>query len=55
MDILLPLRLPPYDTPLSAAMPLAFATASAKLTDPEFTGLILLKSILPEPLGCGIA
>ena len=42
-----------YDTPFSAAIPLAFAIASAMLTEPEFTGLMLLRSRLPELLGCG--
>jgi hypothetical protein len=27
--------------------------ASAMLTDPELTGLMLLKSTLPELMGCG--
>lgn len=34
-------------------MPRALATASAKLTEPELTGLMLLKSMLPLLLGCG--
>jgi hypothetical protein len=40
-----------YVTPFSAAIPLAFAIASAMLTVPELTGLILLRSRLPELLG----
>ena len=31
----------------------ALVTASAKLTEPEWTGLTLLRSMLPELLGCG--
>jgi hypothetical protein len=34
-------------------MAFAFAIASAMLTTPEFTGLTLLKSTLPELVGCG--
>lgn len=45
--------LPLYETPFSAANPRALATASAKLTLPELDGLILLRSRLPELLGCG--
>jgi len=36
-------------------MPLAFAIASAMLTEPELVGLMLLRSRLPELLGCGSA
>ena len=43
-----------YEMPFSAAIPRALATASDKLTDPELTGLMLLKSTLPELVGCGI-
>lgn len=42
-----------YGTPFSAAKPLALAIASAMLTVPELTGLILLRSKLPELLGWG--
>lgn len=34
-------------------MPRALAIASAKLTEPEFVGLMLLKSTFPELDGCG--
>ena len=47
------MRLTSYDTPFSAAIPLALAIASAKLTEPEFEGLILLRSTFPELIGCG--
>ena len=50
----LPLRrLASYETPFLVAMLRALAMASAKLTDPELIGLILLRSRLPEVLGCG--
>jgi len=39
--------------PLSAAKPFALFNASWKLTEPLLTGLMLLKSRLPELLGCG--
>jgi hypothetical protein len=34
-------------------MAFALAIASAMLTVPELTGLILLRSTLPELVGCG--
>ena len=40
-----------YATPFSAAIPRARAIASAKLTDPELMGLILLRSRLPDEEG----
>lgn len=40
-----------YETPLSAANPRAFAIASAMLTEPELTGLMELRSTLPELMG----
>jgi hypothetical protein len=46
-------RLESYETPLSAAKPRALAIASAMLTEPELTGLIELRSTLPELIGCG--
>ena len=48
-----PGRADSYETPLSAANPRAFARVSAKLTEPAFDGLILLKSTCPAELGCG--
>lgn len=32
----------------------ALATASCTAIEPELTGLMLLRSILPELLGCGM-
>ena len=46
-------RLESYETPLSAAKPRALAIASAMLTEPELTGLMELRSTLPEITGCG--
>lgn len=40
-------------TPRSAAMLLAFAIASAMLTEPLLIGLIALRSTLPVFDGCG--
>ena len=48
-----PPRKPFCETPFSAAIPRALVTASAKLTEPEWTGLTLLISMLPELLGFG--
>lgn len=39
-------------TPFSAAIPLAFAIASAMLIKPELTGLMFLRSRLPERHAC---
>jgi hypothetical protein len=39
--------------PFCAAKPRAFASASWILTEPELTGLIALRSRLPEVVGCG--
>lgn len=52
--------LPPFrrllcEKPFSAAILRALVTASAKLTEPEWTGLTLLISMLPELLGFGSA
>ena len=45
--------LPFCEYPLSAAILRALVTASARLTEPEWTGLILLRSMVPELLGLG--
>lgn len=50
-----PLRRPFWGAPFSAAILRALVTASARLTKPEWTGLTLLISILPELLGFGSA
>ena len=48
-----PPRKPFWENPFSAAILRALVTASAKLTEPEWTGLTLLRSMLPELLGVG--
>lgn len=39
--------------PFCAAKPRALASASWMLTEPELTGLMALRSRLPELVGCG--
>ena len=49
----IPGRLASISTPFSAAYPRALAMASAKLTEPELVGLMLLRSTFPVFVGWG--
>ena len=53
MNSLPPPRTPTWENPFSAAILRALVTASSRLTEPEWTGLTLLISMLPELLGFG--
>ncbi len=53
MNSLPPPRTAAWENPFSAAILRALVTASSRLTEPEWTGLTLLISMLPELLGFG--